>query len=60
MAEICLEFIIMLFAHVFIIFILALACQTAGPNWLKFFKGTHGFALVIGYIFFLKILNLFF
>ena len=44
MAEICLEFIIMLFAHVFIIFILALACQTAGPNWLNFFKGTNGYA----------------
>ena len=43
-------------SYVFIIFILALASQTAGPNWLKFFKGTHGNALVIG----LKISNLFF
>ena len=35
-------------SYVFIIFILALASQTAGPNWLKLFKGTHGYALVIG------------
>ena len=27
---------------VYIIYILAIAGQSAGPNWLKFFKETHG------------------
>jgi len=37
---ISLVYIIKLFAHIFVYLI---ADQTAGPNWLTFFEGTHGY-----------------
>ena len=35
--------LIKLSAHILKFFMLAIAGQTAGPYWLKFFEGTHGY-----------------